>query len=131
VHSPGPTGSRKKRRRRRLGGPPRPCEVAGDTEQYIRRYLVLPAAAYLAVTLWIIATHAVQTFDCFPYIAAVSAAKRSGKTRLAEVLEVLVRRPWRGTAPSPAALYRMLDGAPTLLWTRWKCSTPSTSRKPP
>src|SRR5262249_54614804 len=45
----------------------------------------------------------------------VSAAKRCGKTRLAEVLELLVRRPWRGTAPSPAALYRMLEGAPTLL----------------
>ena len=86
-----------------------------DTEGYIRRYVVLPEAAYLPVSLWVVSTHAVQQFDCFPYIAAVSAAKRSGKTRLAEVLEVLARRPWRGTAPSPAALYRMLEGAPTLL----------------
>ena len=86
-----------------------------ETEQYIRRYVILPEHAYLPVTLWVIATHAVQQFDCYPYIAAVSAVKRSGKTRLAEVLEVLARRPWRGTAPSPAALYRMLEGAPTLL----------------
>jgi hypothetical protein len=86
-----------------------------EIERYLRRYLILPAHAYLAIALWALATHAVLTFDCFPYIAAVSAAKRSGKTRLAEVLELLVRKPWRGTAPSPAALYRMLEGAPTLL----------------
>jgi hypothetical protein len=90
-------------------------KLLADIEQYIRRYVVLPASAYLPVALWALATHAVEKFDCFPYIALVSAAKRSGKTRLAEVLETLVRRPWRGTAPSPAALYRMLAGAPTLL----------------
>ncbi|HEY7388847.1 MAG TPA: DUF3631 domain-containing protein [Bryobacteraceae bacterium] len=86
-----------------------------EIERQIRRYVILPPHAYLPAALWTIATHAVETFDCFPYIAAVSATKRSGKTRLAEVLELIVRRPWRGTAPSPAALYRMLEGAPTLL----------------
>jgi hypothetical protein len=84
-------------------------------EGYIRRYVVLPAAAYLPIALWAIATHTAERFDCFPYLALISAAKRSGKTRLAEVLETLVRRPWRGTAPSPAALYRMLEQAPTLM----------------
>jgi hypothetical protein len=34
---------------------------------------------------------------------------------LFEVLETLAYRPWLGTAPSAAALYRMLAGAPTLL----------------
>jgi len=99
--------------------PPDPGESAAkllrDVEQYIRRYVVLLDHAYLPIALWVLATHAVQVFDCFPYLAAVSAVKRSGKTRLAEVLEALARKPWRGTAPSPAALYRMLEGAPTLL----------------
>jgi hypothetical protein len=90
-------------------------ELLSDTEQYIRRYVVLPVAAYLPTALWAIATHAAQRFDCYPYLALVSAVKRSGKTRLAEVLETLVRRPWRGTAPSPAALYRMLATSPTLM----------------
>jgi hypothetical protein len=90
-------------------------ELLADTEQYIRCYVVLPEPAYLPVVLWAFATHAVEQFDCFPYIAVVSVAKRCGKTRFAEVLETLVRRPWRGTAPSFAALYRMLAGAPTLL----------------
>jgi 5S rRNA maturation endonuclease (ribonuclease M5) len=91
------------------------AELLAEIDKYIRRYLVLPEPSYLPLALWALATHAVQIFDCFPYIAALSAAKRSGKTRLAEVLQMLVRRPWRGTAPSPAALYRMLEGAPTLL----------------
>jgi hypothetical protein len=90
-------------------------ELLSALEQYIRRYVVLPGAAYQPVALWAIATHAPEQFDCFPYLALVSAVKRSGKTRLAEVLEKLVRRPWRGTAPSPAALYRMLEQAPTLM----------------
>src|SRR5262249_4740205 len=80
-----------------------------------QRYVVLPAATYLAAALWAIATHAAEQFDCYPYLALVSAVKRSGKTRLAEVLETLVCRPWRGTAPTPAALFRMLEQAPTLL----------------
>lgn len=90
-------------------------DLLKEIEQYIRRYVILPQVAYLPVALWAAATHAVQQFDCFPYIAVVSAVKRSGKTRLAEVLETVVRRPWRGTAPSPAALYRMLEDAPTIL----------------
>jgi hypothetical protein len=48
-------------------------------------------------------------------LALISPVKRSGKTRLAEVLETLVRNPWRGTAPSAAALYRMLEDSPTLM----------------
>lgn len=90
-------------------------ELLDRTEQYIRRYVVLPENAYLPASLWAVATHAVQEFETFPYIAAVSAAKRSGKTRFAEVLETIVRKPWRGTAPSPAAVYRYLEDAPTLL----------------
>jgi hypothetical protein len=95
--------------------PVSPSDLLKEIEQYIRRYVVLPPTAYLPMALWVIATHTVEKFDCFPYIAVVSAAKRSGKTRLAEVLETLVRQPWRGTAPSPAVLYRMLESMPTLL----------------
>jgi hypothetical protein len=91
------------------------AELLDRTEEYIRCYVVLPENAYLPASLWAVATHAVQEFETFPYIAAVSAAKRSGKTRFAEVLETIVRKPWRGTAPSPAAVYRYLEDAPTLL----------------
>jgi hypothetical protein len=90
-------------------------DLLSGVEQFIRRYVILPAAAYLPTALWAIATHAVEQFDAFPYVALLSAAKRSGKTRLMEVLEPLVRKPWRGTAPSLAALFRKLATAPTLM----------------
>jgi hypothetical protein len=95
--------------------PPSGPELVKSIEQTLRRYVVLPEPAYLPTALWAAGTHAVEQFDCYPYIAATSAVKRSGKTRFLEVLEPLARRSWRGTAPSPAALYRMLESAPTLL----------------
>ncbi|HKD06121.1 MAG TPA: DUF3631 domain-containing protein [Bryobacteraceae bacterium] len=84
-------------------------------EKFVRRYVVLPEATYLPIALWAIGAHAADRFDCFPYLAILSAVKRCGKTRLLEALEVLVPDPWRGTAPSLAALYRMLQKKPTLL----------------
>lgn len=102
-----------------LNGKPNPpipeTELLERIEQYIKRYVILPAAAYLPAALWAIATHVVLRFDGFPYIAVLSAVKRSGKTRLAEVLETIVRKPWRGTSPSAAAVYRYLEDAATLL----------------
>jgi hypothetical protein len=91
------------------------AQLLADMEQYVRRYLVLPAVAYLVISVWIIATHAVQSFDCFAYLAVLSPQKRCGKSRLFEVIAELAHRPWYGTAPSPAALYRMLDDIRTLL----------------
>ena len=92
-----------------------PTQLLGSVEGFIRRFSVLPNAAYLAVAVWTIATHTAKSFDCFPYLALFSPAKRCGKTRLLEGLEQLVSNPWRGTAPTPAALYRMLAEGPTLL----------------
>jgi hypothetical protein len=91
------------------------AQIVADVERFVRRYLVLPGKAYLPVAIWIIATYAAPLFDCFPYIAALSPQKRCGKTRLFEVLEALAYHPWLGTAPTAAALYRMLENAPTLL----------------
>jgi len=61
------------------------------------------------------ATHLANAFDAFPYIALVSPAKRCGKTRVLEVLELLCAKSWRGTSPTSAALYRMMADCPTLL----------------
>jgi hypothetical protein len=91
------------------------ARLAASVENFIRRFVVLPEAAYLPISVWTIATHAARRFDCFAYLALLSPAKRCGKTRLLEALEMLVYRPWRGTSPSPAALYRMMADSPTLL----------------
>jgi hypothetical protein len=84
-------------------------------EAYIRRFCILPEDAYLPLSVWVLATRVALTFDCFPYLALMSPAKRCGKSRLLEVLNELCAKPWYGTAPSPAALFRMMEACPTLL----------------
>ena len=51
-----------------------------------------------------------------PLLAITSAEKRSGKTRLLDVLELLVANPWRVITPSEAVVFRKIDeDSPTLL----------------
>ena len=94
---------------------PPPPNVTGDAERFIRRFAVLPDAAYLPLATWTVATYVSDAFDAFPYIALVSPAKRCGKTRVLELLELLCLKAWRGTSPTSAALYRMMADSPTLL----------------
>jgi hypothetical protein len=84
-------------------------------EEFIRRFCVLPDEAYLPLALWALATYTPNSFECFPYVALLSPAKRCGKTRALEVLELVSNGAWRGTSPSAAALYRMMESTPTLL----------------
>jgi len=84
-------------------------------ENLIRRFCILPDAAYLPLTAWAVATHMPDAFDAFPYIALLSPAKRCGKTRVLEVLELLTSNAWRGTSATSAALFRMMENVPTLL----------------
>jgi hypothetical protein len=87
-----------------------------DIEGFISRFVVLPAYALLPVGLWAVSTHLASVFDVFPYLSLSSPTARCGKTRLLEVLEFLVARPWRGTAPTEAALFRFIEAnQPTLL----------------
>jgi hypothetical protein len=92
-----------------------PRNVIAEVENFIRRFCVMRDAAYLPLATWVVATHVSNAFDAFPYIALVSPAKRCGKTRVLEVLELLCAGAWRGTSPSSAALYRMMASSPTLL----------------
>lgn len=91
--------------------------VLDATRGFVGRYVVLTDAQADAVALWIFHSHAVDAADTTPYLSVTSAEKRSGKTRLLEVLEVLVHKPLVAANVSPAALYRSLDAdtPPTLL----------------
>lgn len=92
-----------------------PRAVLAQVETFVRSYCVFPEDAYLPVSLWVIASYLPDCFDCFPYLAFVSPLKQCGKTRALEVCESLSRGAWRGTTPTPAALYRMMGDKPTLL----------------
>jgi hypothetical protein len=71
-----------------LGLPPAPNAIQ-EAETFIRRYAILPDAAYLPLAAWAVATYVPDAFDAFPYVALLSPAKRCGKTRVLELLELL------------------------------------------
>jgi hypothetical protein len=73
-------------------------------------------AQVVAVTLWIVHTYIYEQADQTPYLAITSPEKRSGKSRVLDVLEKLVAKPWSIVQPSEAVLFRKIakDG-PTLL----------------
>src|SRR5205823_4148061 len=61
-------------------------------------------------------TYAIDAAYATPYVLILSPEKRSGKTRLIEVLAELVREPWSVVGASEAALFRRLaERRPTLL----------------
>jgi hypothetical protein len=74
-----------------------------------RRFVVLSEEQADAVALWVLHTHALPAADTTPYLAITSAEKRSGKTTLLEVLELLVARPWLTGRTTTAALVRKVD----------------------
>jgi Protein of unknown function (DUF3631) len=87
-----------------------------DLRAFVRRFVVLTEAQADAITLWIAHTHVFDVFGITPYLAVTSAEKRSGKTRLLEVLELLIREALPTANISDAALFRVIDKRqPTLL----------------
>ena len=101
-----------------------PCfAVAADTSglltdirTFVRRFVVLTDDQACAVSLWVAHTWAIDFAYCTPYLNVHSPEKRSGKTRLLEVLDTIVATPWLTGGTSKAALVRKIDAAaPTLL----------------
>jgi hypothetical protein len=86
------------------------------TRQFIRRYVVIAEEAADFLALWVAHTWAFEAALTTPYVRVTSAERASGKTRLLEVLELLVRRGWLAVNPSAATVFRKGDtDAPTLL----------------
>jgi hypothetical protein len=94
-----------------------PLSVLLDmVEAQVRRYVVLTKDQACAVSLWVVHTWAIDFAYCTPYLDIHSPEKRSGKTRLLEVLDTLVAKPWLTGGTSKAALVRKVDATePTLL----------------
>lgn len=69
-----------------------------------------------ALALWAVHTHCAQAATCTPYIWVSSPARTSGKTRLAEVHELLVCNPIRASDASPSSIFGSIPlFQPTLL----------------
>ena len=89
---------------------------------FIRRFVAFPSEHEpVAVALWVAHARLFERlkgrFETSPILAITSAEKQSGKTRVLDVLELLVPEPRRMVLPSEAVVYTVLaqDPRPTLL----------------
>ena len=85
-------------------------QLLDDVQQFIARFCAFPDEHCLAaVTLWAAHTHMVDRFHTTPRLALLSPEPESGKSRVLEILELLVPDPMLSVGPSPAAIFRTLD----------------------
>ena len=83
---------------------------------FVRGFVAMNEEQAAATALWVVHTHAFGVADATPYLSIGSPEKASGKTRLLEVLELLVARPWLTGKTTAAVLPRKIDAeTPTLL----------------
>lgn len=104
-----------------LNAPVKPRQLAKLLDAVagiLRRYVVFqyPEQAD-ACALWAIHTWSINAFDYTPYLSVFAAEKRSGKSRLLEVLNLLVHNARLTSGSSSAALIRSIDedNPPTIL----------------
>lgn len=108
--------------------PPRGVAVKAETEaeaetvvdqvaHFIERFVFLKTKSlYRLLALWTISTHVQDAFEFTGYIFAYSPEPQSGKSRLLEILDLLVAHP-SGIliSPSEAVLFRTANGHTQLL----------------
>jgi hypothetical protein len=86
------------------------ADLLDEVAKTIERFVVMPSSAALtAVSLWVLHTWTVEAAHATPYLLVISAEKRSGKTRLIEVLVPMVREPWATADSSVAAIFRKIE----------------------
>jgi putative DNA primase/helicase len=87
-----------------------------DLVTAIRNYVVVGDAEAVAVALWVVASHAFDTFSIFPRLFVTAPERGCGKSTLLDVIGGLVRRKLSADSITAAALFRTIEAArPTLL----------------
>lgn len=84
-------------------------ELLAKNVEFLQRYLSLSNSQVHVLALWIVHTYSIEAADSTPYLNIFSPEKRAGKTRLLEVLSLLVRRPWFSSNASAAAIARIVS----------------------
>ena len=89
-----------------------------ELADFIGSFVAFPTPeARDAVALWVAHCHAIEAAATTPRLSVRSPEKQSGKTRLLEVLDLLVPRSIFAAHLSVAALFRSIgDPPPTVLW---------------
>src|SRR5882724_3555038 len=88
---------------------PAGAELLATLENTFAKYLALDAGLPLVLALWTLATHVFDCFDAFPYVAITSPTKRCGKTKLAEIIDLLCCNGLRTAGASAPAIFRTIQ----------------------
>ena len=87
-------------------------EVLDDVTAFLNRFLVFPNEHCApTIALWFAHTHVADRFYITPRLILDSAEPGSGKTRVLEVGELLVRSPETTVSTTPAALFRLVSSS--------------------
>jgi hypothetical protein len=90
--------------------------ILDDVANFIRRFVVISESQKTVLALWVAHTHCFQAAACTPYLSITSAEKESGKSKVLDVLQLLVANSWRTGGVSKAVLVRKIErDKPTLL----------------
>ncbi len=92
------------------------AELMDELLNLVRRFVVLPDEASVAIVLWAVWSYAYDLGRICPRLLITSPEKRCGKTTLVELLAGLCHRSLAASNVSPAALFRSIEAwHPTLL----------------
>lgn len=92
------------------------AHIITDAQAYLNSYVTFSDPQYsLALALWLVATYLWPNFDAFPYLVITSDTKRSGKTRLSEILSFAASNPRNIAGMTAATVFRSIkDENPTM-----------------
>jgi len=87
-----------------------------DLACFFDRYAALPEHAATALALWSIHTHCFDLWRYSPRLHMTAPTRRAGKTRVLNLLNLLVAKPLKTESVTPPALFRTVEMArPTML----------------
>lgn len=93
------------------------AETLDAIAAFVRRFVALSEPQADAVAVWVFHTHVFDAAQTTPYLSITSAEKRSGKSRLLEVIALLASKVLATAGASEAALFRAIEErCPTLLF---------------
>ena len=92
------------------------CDIRG----FVKRYLVLRDCHYDILAVWTVHTFCIEAFDYTPYLAITSATPSAGKTRVLELLDLLIddgthQKSWLTASTTKAVLVRKIDAVQPVL----------------
>jgi hypothetical protein len=92
-------------------------KIVERIESFINRFVTFSDRIYsLPIALWCLGTHVYPHFDAFPYLVITSPTKRSGKTRLMEIISFVSANPRSVAGMTAAGIFRLIQAEhPTLL----------------